>query len=632
MKYLYLLLTSIFLLTFGPFNSAFSSSNVDWNAITFSFTSLTLCLLLFYNRKVSSEKMTLLTLCLVYAGIILVNSIFHDISLKNLPDTMSINLMRDKPAAWRNENQKFTILYLFFPLFLLIQYELLKRIELKVVIRCFASAITFSLIILFFQKYYDITFLNQPYWQELQRVGGLSTDPNAFAMTAFLLIPLIASGIFLEKAKILKICYMFIIVSLIAGVLFSGNRTVTAGILLLFLSLPVIFALAKKEMTVRTRLVLFISPFVLLLLVILLLPYLLNNSPSSLISIERSISTIEGFKEDGINSLLLNKERRVRNYLVAWDLLSNAPLAGWGPGGFYRESPNFLYLRSGYIFIVDSALNHYLMIGGDLGLPLLLLNLILVLSYLAIGLTIIGSLSDIGKRYVVSMLLITNILFLILINTVPPSYFPCLMWVWTAQLTCLAIFGEDHKLNYRLITVNARRAAYLVIGGIFFIVFIGSYQTTYGTKGYASRQNLQWWPYKYENNCYELETWGNAVARWCKDNAVLQFSIDKALPEYAEITLVAQHPDRAQRPVTVRYGGKSGAVHEVVFKDNPWITVKIPVSEEYIFNYTQPNGTRTRYFILSLDVSRTWIPKEWGVNNDPRELGVALIIPGFSNE
>ncbi len=630
MKYLYLLLTSIFLLTFGPFNSAYSLSNVNWNIITFSLTSLICFLLLFYKGKVLHEKNTLLvTLCLLYAGMIVVSSTFHGIALNTLPDTLNINLIRNKAVAWRNENIKFTALYMFLPLLILIQLALLRRVAMQVVIRFFASAMTFSLIILFYQKYYDLTFLNQPYWQELHRVGGLSSDPNAFAMTAILLIPLFALGIFSEKRRILKIIYILLIVALIAGMLFAGSRTVLGGILLLILSLPIIHALAKREMTVRTRIILFISPLVLLLLIILLSPYFPDKIQSSAISTERFISTIKGFKEGGLNSALFKADQRETNHLIAWDLLSSSPLAGWGPGGFYRESPTFLSIRSSARFITDSALNHYLMIGGDFGLPILLINIVIIILPLVIAFIVFRKLSDIKERYIVAILMAVNILFLIMINTIPPSYFPDLIWVWTAQLAYMVIIGEKNGVQLSITSGKWKYTFYFSMIIAFLLVILGSYQTTFGSKGYLARQNADWWPYKYERNCYALEKWGDTDARWCKDKAFLQLRFGKTLPEDVPITFTVQHPDALQKPVTVRYGGKSGAVHEIIFKDIPWITVKIPVTKDHIFEFTSPTGILKRYFILSLDVSRTWVPKEWGVSEDTRELGVAVIIPKF---
>jgi hypothetical protein len=575
--------------------------------------------------------MLLVMLCLAYAGIIAVNSTFHGIALNTLPDEMNINLMQHKAVAWRDRNLIFTLHYLFFPLFFLIQYALLRRVELQVVIRFFASAMTFSLLILFYQKYYDITLLNQPYWQEFHRIGGLSTDPNAFAMTAFLLIPLLALGIYTEKTRVLKIFYMLLIVFLFAGALFAGSRTALGGLSLLILSLPVIHAVAKKEMPILPRLVLFISPFVLLSLIILLSPYFSNKIQFSAISTERFISTIKEFKDEGISSALFKGEQRATNYLIGWDLLSNSPLAGWGPGGFYRESPTFLYIRSGTIFITDSALNHYLMIGGDFGLPILLINMVIIISPLVIAFIVLRKLSDIKKRYIVGIFLVVNILFLIMINTIPPSYFPDLIWVWTAQLAYMVIMGEKNGVHLSITSKSWENTFYFSVIIAFFLVVLGSYQTTSGSKGYLARQNADWWPYKYATHCYNNEALKEGIFRWCKKDSSLQFFIipKPQLPETVSINFRVYHPDVGQEPVRVRYGGKKGPVHDLLFKDHNPQTVEIPLSGDYLYETVNPFNANllSRYFVLSLDVSRTWVPKDFGVNDDTRDLGVGVLIP-----
>ena len=63
--------------------------------------------------------------------------------------------------------------------------------------------------------------------------------------------------------------------------------------------------------------------------------------------------------------------------------------------------------------------------------------------------------------------------------------------------------------------------------------------------------------------------------------------------------------------------------------DKSWKIVEIPVTMDYIFEFRGLNKLRKRYFVVSLNVSRTWIPKEWDVNEDKRELGVAVLIPNL---
>jgi hypothetical protein len=98
------------------------------------------------------------------------------------------------------------------------------------------------------------------------------------------------------------------------------------------------------------------------------------------------------------------------------------------------------------------------------------------------------------------------------------------------------------------------------------------------------------------------------------------------LPAQIKLTLIVHHPDVQLKPVTVRYGGKSGAVNEIVFNDNSWKTVELPLSADYLITSVLTSKKSRKYLVLSLDVSRTWVPQEWGMVNDPRELGVAILM------
>jgi hypothetical protein len=168
-----------------------------------------------------------------------------------------------------------------------------------------------------------------------------------------------------------------------------------------------------------------------------------------------------------------------------------------------------------------------------------------------------------------------------------------------------------------------------MVMGIFVSVFFGAYQTTFGSKGYVARQNLDWWPYKYERNCYGAESWEDNLLRWCKNDSSLQFNIGgrDTFPKMARIKLMVNHPDLINEPVTVRYGGKEGPVHTVLFNEYTVKEIEIPVTEDYIYDFMNLQNTPQSRFVLSLDVSRTWVPKEWGPSKDTRELGVAVITP-----
>ncbi len=633
---IYFLLTAVFLLTFGPFNSAFIKFYLLWNNIIFTISILLLTFLFYYKEIFLNRETNLwIILCVVYTGFILVIYLFHLMAIHSIPDSLNVNVAGVKAVFWQRENTKFTIFYLFFPILLLLQYTLLKKLDTNIFIRFFATATTISLAILFYQSYVDITFFNNPYWVRLQRIGGLSTDPNAYAMTAFLLLPLFIFGVFFESKKTIKAFYLTLIISLLIGMIFSGNRTGLSGIFLLAVSLPMILAMAYKQWPGRLRLILFISPLIFMILTYLVLPFIMNqvHSMDTGVLTQRLITTWDKFEEGGLARVFFHKETHGRRFLIAWALLLKAPLAGWGSGGFYREFSNIFYIQTGKIRpAYDSALNHYLMIGGDMGLPVLILNLILLTFPLIVAVFILRKLSDLKQRFIVATLFVANVIFLIMINTIPPSYFPDLIWVWTAQLAYLVILGEKNGISFKITSKIWRNIFYSSTIMLFLSVVLGSYQTTFGQNGYKARQQADWWPFKYEKNCYAIEKWKEGVVRWCNKDAILQIPINKALPAQIKVTFIVRHPDIQLKPVMVKYGGKGGTAHEVVLRNHSWKTIEIPVTMDYIFEIEAPNKSLKRYFVLSLDVSRTWIPKEWGVNNDTRELGVAVLITTLNSQ
>jgi len=157
---------------------------------------------------------------------------------------------------------------------------------------------------------------------------------------------------------------------------------------------------------------------------------------------------------------------------------------------------------------------------------------------------------------------------------------------------------------------------------------MGSYRVTFGDLGYNARYNAIWWPLRYEKNCYAHERWEVGCVRWCKGNAMLQIPLphDKPIPDRLNVSFVLHHPDVESRPVIIRYGNKNGTIYRIVMNDHSWRHVSIPITDDYIFTYKGGDGIWKKDFVLSIDVSRTWIPKEWGVNEDTRELGVAILV------
>ena len=189
-KKLFFILTSFFLLSFGPFNSKLSGYQLVWSELVFA-SSIAIIFYFYYKKSFRIREHNILVVCcLLYFVVILINFITHNLSLVSLPDAFPVNVVRVNAMFWHGQNIKFSILYLLFPTFYLLNYVILKKVDENFLALSFAVPLMISISVLFYQFFLDLSFFNIPIFIRQQRVGGLFTDTNAFAMSSFLLIPL----------------------------------------------------------------------------------------------------------------------------------------------------------------------------------------------------------------------------------------------------------------------------------------------------------------------------------------------------------------------------------------------------------------------------------------------------------
>lgn len=633
MKTLFFLLTSIFLLSFGPFNSKLSNYRLTWNELIFVLSLL--IIFYFYYKKAFrfSEHNILVVCCLLYFGAILINFIIHNLSLVSLPDAFPVNVAHVNTKIWQGQNIKFSIFYLFFPTFYLLNYVILKKVDENFLVLSFAVPLIISMAVLFYQFFSDLSFFNIPIFIRQQRVGGLFTDPNAFAMSSFLLIPLFSIIQVFRLKKSLRIFYSIIILSLVVGMLLSKSRTGFGGLALLAVSALFILAISCKQWPKFLRFILILSPLLFALLCFFILPIIFEYFHSTGMEglLLRLTKTYNIFEEKGLKGVFFYREHRGLLFSIAWALLWKAPWAGWGPGGFYREFPNEFFIRSGLKkHAFDSSLNHYLMIGGDLGIPALLINLILLAAPIGIAIYTLRKLTDLKERLLITTLITTNIIFLLIINTIPPSYFLGLIWIWTAQLTYMIIIGERNGIFFRIKNTKQKIIFYCFVILFLVPIIFGTYQTTFGSKGYLARSQSDQWSVevKYDMNCYNEERWDNGNVRWCSKNSFMKIPVERDLPQTLTLKFFLNHPDLASNPVTVTIGGKNEKDFQETVNQKGWKTIEIPLTDKYIFSYLDSKTSLLKkYIVLSFDVSRTWVPEQWGVSQDKRKLGLAVLLP-----
>jgi len=567
-------------------------------------------------------------LVLFYAFLIALVGGMHALGLFMAPKGLVINAQGVMAVDAFQQELYLAGLYLLFPAMLLTQLEVLGSISLNVIIRWVSVAGFLSASTVMYQVFFDHGFLHSQLWIWKDRYEGLGRAPNTLALTACLLIPFIVAGIRMETRKWLRIFYVLLIPLLVLAEFFTGSRTGAGGILLLLFLLPLILSATMNHWTFRRRVFTGVIPVVLLVLGFLLAPVIVSTLENTGGLGFRLAKTWHKFEAGGVAGIFQHGESRGRMYRLAGDLTVDAPWAGWGPGGFFREYSNIVYRQTGTVQkAVDTALNHYLMLAGDFGLPLTFLNLALILIPMLLGILLFRRLIDPGLRFLVAMIVACDGVFLMLIVTIPPSYDLDVLWVWSTQLALLFVMAARHGIRLRFPARGRGKVCMASIAAIVtLIVFAGSYQTSFGSDGYTIRQSRAWWDFPYERNCYPPEQLPEGRARWCGKDAIFFFEIGKNINAVNDVKYYIKvvHPDVTEHPVTVHYGPKDGRRKAVILDDYAWHEIYISVGRADIISITDRWSHVHRYIPFSIDVSRTWVPAQAGVGSDWRDLGVLL--------
>jgi hypothetical protein len=645
----YVALSAILLISYGVYVALSDSRSETWQRGV--CTACLLMVALLAVRRLTTGNLGSVNVwivgCVLYGALVLVGTLTHAAALSQLPRLAKVNVAGVSAAAWFRQNTKFCLYYVCFPALCALQYALLRNLGPRAVTRVLCVCLSASFLCVAASQ--TVPQIVKPEWVvNAVRFRGLLSTPNAYALAIYLLLPWIVSSMLNRGGKGEKVLYVCCFALALKGMLDSGSRTGLAMMLAFVAVAPVVAAVPPTPLRRRARGALLTVPPLLVvglaaLVIVVARP---GGSGGSGVVASRVGDIWDRVQEGGVRGIFFLREVRGLHALVAWLMVLRAPLAGWGPGGFYRQFPNVLFLATGRVkATTDSALNHYLMIGGDLGLPALAVNLFLLLLPLWIGYRILRSEIDNEERLLIRLLILGNLVFMTGINLMPPAYSQEVVWLWTVQLAYLAVVARRNGL---LPTMRGRTwRTIFVASSVAFAagVLAGSAAVAWGSMGYSAARHADWWPWRYGRNCYGIERWSNGVGCWCANDAVLQIPFFGRPPEALHVPMKVRHPDVHENPVIVEYGGLSGTTQKIAFRSKAWKTVVIPVTEEYLYS---PTASRERrrwqlpwipptaksiaprdvwYVVLAINVSRTWIPRQWAQGGDRRELGVMVRVP-----
>jgi len=546
-------------------------------------------------------------------------------------------------------------------------FKKIKEIVNALVILACSTAI--SAIFLLFQKLVNPAFGNFEPWISSGRLNATFTDPNALGSYTVLLFPIFLIIIFYFKKWYVKIVFLIFLVLLVIMSFFSGSRSSLVGIFLALLIL-IIFGITKlikylKTINKKKRIV--IQAIIISLLVIIVLSSFaisftdnkarnyLQKSGVTARTLE-SVKTVINYTE---KSGVIEGVKSVSNYryffwLRAYQMGRDYLLSGVGLGAFIIELPDYHWKYDRGFEQIDYAGNSYLQIFAELGFPGLLLILIifafvikkyylysrlnkkfgnsdrnylilfgLFISFItALFIFLFGSHINNMEIHVVFWLIVALLISYIHINSRDINNFSREGETINDQCN----LAENYNLNfivkdYGQFNKGLSTITFLNILGIIIIVFIFTFNFIISSLGPLSiylKQDLYKWPSFQASNTFGFnlpQGYGDDSPRFTEADA--GFCLEKK-GSILTFSLKAQNPDIETNPLFVKIYTDYKLFTTIKLNDAMW--------HKYKFKIPQ-NGMDC--FTITLINSRTFVPKEWGINDDTRKLGVMFGDLGF---
>lgn len=467
-----------------------------------------------------------------------------------------------------------------------------------------------SLLVALYQSYGKVGFLNPFVRVWHGRAPGLGSDVNGFAVSMVFVFPLAWMALRQASDRLQKVVNGLVLVLIPWCVLLVGSRTAFAGIVLVALGFPLAYRPARTEKLSLARR--WGPAGVAVLLSGLLLAVVLSSGTR----ISRQLPLLDRLRQSyqmlrsGDNPRRLSS--RIELGLQALRLVKAAPLAGWGPGGFWRNLDNIRVRHGEKPGYVDNAENLYLQLGAELGIP----GLAVVLGLFFLPLWALkGAWSRISvseERPTVFLAAWTLLVTAGLCFTGPHLLLPDVLWLF-------CIFGgyvyAAAGCAVPPAPVRRHRAFFAAAALVMSLLFAaGTYATAFGTQGYRATRQAAWWPLKGEYGLYfPYEDWGPPTGEmvWTAENAAIHVFMKKNVLAFKVAVNPASLKNGQPLHLKIRVDGR--VVGQLDFS-RPQVR---------LLAYDLPL-LKNRRVLLQIDVSHTFVPRRQGMGNDTRRLGVAL--------
>ena len=544
-----------------------------------------------------------------YALLIIISFIFHYFSLLTL-DQNSFIAVGPGTASWGMGLLKNTTsIYLLFPLLYILSISIFCRNHSPYQFLLYIPFIFFpSPLVALYQKFINPNFLTS----QINYICGLSFDASSFGISLFLILPLCVLGFILNKDLNKKYLFIFSAMLTILCLLIRGQETTLLGIIIFLLIFPCIWMWVNSAELKFKKILLFSLIYTLILLLLCYGAFLLLE-----IKTLQSFALVSKFNDHmisldkiGIGGMIqeaFQKTGRLDHWLQACRLTIESPIAGWGPGGFMRNLGNIYYRYKEPFSFFDNANNQYLQMSSDLGFLGAYLNLVLHLFPLLMIIGIHRNIRSKEERWAVGISFSIVSIMMILYMTGPHIMAPDVLFIMVIYLSFLIVTAIKFGFSFKHFNIKRYAVPIVLITALF---SCESYNNAFGEKGYTLRQEANWWPLKNHYGYYPLEKVNDQMMMWTAKE-----SSDQMVAR-SNLLMIKGSAHRGNID-------DSGLFFKLFINDIPVLEHHFYSPQEKAF-YCYVPGIAHKEIIIRTWVDKTFCPKDIGLNNDSRELGVMM--------
>jgi O-antigen ligase len=520
-----------------------------------------------------------------------------------------------------------------------------------------------------YQAFFDPNFLNSSFWVKSARINSTLSDPNALGSYMILLFALFFSFILFLKRWYLKIISMvflglFVFIGFLSGSR-SGFLSIIVSIVIftgIGLSMTLLRPLRKKIKSPNGSV--FVSSAIVILVFILIISLFLgivfgtgfvekldSLKGSGIIIADRLVGTFqdyfESLKSGGFKKAfeIISSGREIL-WKQAYYMLSDHPVSGVGAGGYFIELPDYHRRYHRGYDLYDFTGNYYLQALSELGLMGALLNFFIF--FLVIKKSLAYFLNKNKLRGLKRKDWLLGGLFISFISMIIALFFgshtnfmevQLLFWMIIGLMVAyININSRDNLLepesrthmdyldggqiigkeygrslsvlktgNYKGIVFG--RSSKIILALILIVFFVTLFIGSITDLSINVKQSLYWNEDRRNNyGFYQVENIDGEKARWAGIDAS---QVIKNNGSELVFSVKNHDPEKQEKPLYVRFCIDNGIVKVLKIDDSQWHEIKIDLS-----------GYSNEKLTFTLACSRGWTPKERGLSNDTRELGV----------